>query len=111
MLLLIVPGFLGRGWHSLFSAPPSPFDGAQLSSIPLVGDLNATLTFPAYSKRKPLSLPSSSGDFRGLPGTVVKLDARVLVPATKVELVVEGAAPQDQKRIPAKLEGDRLSAQ
>lgn len=107
-LLVIVPGFIGRGWGQLMSAPPSPFDGAQLSSIPLVGDLDATLTFPAYSKRKPLELPSSSGDFRGLPGTVVKIDARVLVPAKSVELVVEGA---EQKKIAAKLDGDRVTAQ
>lgn len=110
-LLLIVPGFVSRGWRQLISAPPSPFDGAQLSSIPLVGDLDATLTFPAYSKRKPLELPSSSGDFRALPGTVVKLEARVLVPASQVELVIEGpGAAKDQKRIAAKLNGDRLSA-
>lgn len=107
-LLLIVPGFVGRGWRQLISAPSSPFDGAELSSIPLVGDLDATLTFPAYSKRKPLDLPSSSGDFRALPGTVVKLQARVLVPASQVELVLEGA---EKKRIPAKLDGDRLTAQ
>lgn len=108
-LLVIVPGFIGRGWRQLMSAPPSPFDGAQLSPIPLVGDLNATLTFPAYSKRKPLELPSSSGDFRGLPGTVVKIDARMLVPASSVELVVESGP--EQKKIAAKLDGDRVTAQ
>jgi hypothetical protein len=111
-LLIVVPGVLHRGWRALLSAPPAPFDGAELSNVPLVGDLTATLTFPSYSKRRAIELPSSSGDVRGLPGTVVTLKARVLVPAAMVELVIEpdgvaGAAP---KKVPAKLTGDELVA-
>ncbi|HSD87730.1 MAG TPA: hypothetical protein VLB44_09450 [Kofleriaceae bacterium] len=112
VLLVLVPGFVGRGWRHLVMAPPSPFDGAELSSIPLVGDLDATLSFPAYSKRKALELKSSSGDFRGLPGTLVKIEARVLVPASQVELVIEPqAAGAEPKKITGKLDGDRMSAQ
>lgn len=114
-LLVVVPGILGKGWRALLSAPPSPYDGAELSSVPLVGDLTATLTFPAYSKRRTVELPSSSGDVRGLPGTVVTLRARVLVPAAIVELVVEPegvtGAPTTTKKIPAKLSGDELTAE
>jgi len=111
-LVILVPGLLARGWRSLVFAPPSPFDGAELSSIPLVGDLAATLEFPAYSKRRAVEMPSSSGDVRGLPGTIVKLEARVLVPAARVELVItpEGGAG-DPKRLAATLDGDRLRAQ
>jgi len=87
-MLIVVPGVIGRGWRALLFPPPAPFDGAELSNVPLVGDLTATLTFPSYSKRRAIELPSSSGDVRGLPGTIVTLKARVLVPAARVELVI-----------------------
>ena len=109
VLLLVLP--LGRGWRALLLAPSDPFDGAELSSVPLVGDLTATLTFPAYSKRKPLELPSSSGDLRGLPGTAVSIKARVLAPAMNAQLVIETGTGQPPKLVPAKLDGDQLSAE
>src|SRR5690606_21505480 len=101
------------GWRALLFAPPAPYDGAKLSTVPLVGDLTATLEFPAYSKRRTIELPSSSGDLRGLPGTVVTLRARVLVPAARVELVVEpeGVVGAEPQKIAAKLAGDQLTAQ
>jgi hypothetical protein len=109
VLLVALPGVIGEGWRSLVLAPPSPYDGAALSDVPLVGDLEATLEFPAYSRRAPLRLPSSSGDVRGLPGTTVTLRARVLQPARAVELVMEGEGTE-RKTIEATLEGDQLTA-
>ncbi|HEY1555671.1 MAG TPA: hypothetical protein VGF94_12625 [Kofleriaceae bacterium] len=112
VLVALLPGIVGRGWHHLVAAPPDPYDGAALSDVPLVGDLNATLTFPAYAKRRPVELPSSSGDVRGLPGTSVALRARVLVPASEVELVIEPApgAAGAKRKVAAKLDGDQVSA-
>jgi hypothetical protein len=110
-LVIVIPGALASGWRALLSAPPAPFDGAELSNVPLVGDLTARLTYPAYSKRKAIEMPSSSGDVRGLPGTKVTLEARVLVPAAMVELVVKPEGSAESKRIPAKLTGDQLSAE
>jgi uncharacterized protein YukE len=109
-IVAALPALVSSGWRNLVAAPAEPFDGAQLSQVPLVGDLSATLTFPAYSKRARLEQPSSSGDVRGLPGTTVALRARVLVPATAVELVVETQNAGD-KTIAAKLEGDQLTAE
>ncbi len=110
-LVIVIPGVIGRGWKTLLFSPPSPYDGAELSSVPLVGDLTATLTYPAYSKRRAIELPSSSGDVRGLPGTIVTLKARMLVPAAKAELVIEpDGTPGTSKKIPAKLSGDELTA-
>lgn len=109
--LALMPGVIGNGWRQLLFAPDAPFDGATLSAVPLVGDLEATLTFPAYSRRLPLPLPSSSGDVRGLPGTKVELKARVLVPATEVEVVVddpEKLVAEKDRTIVAKLEGDQV---
>ena len=107
LLLGLVPRVVIDGWRALFSPASSPFDGAELSTVPLVGDLEATLTFPSYSRRAPLALPSSSGDVRGLPGTTVALRARVLVAASSAEIVIDGV---DQS-IPCKLDGDQLTAQ
>ncbi len=107
--LVALPHVIGQGWRSLVLAPSSPFDGAALSEVPLVGDLEATLEFPAYAKRAPLKLPSSSGDVRGLPGTTVTLRARVLQPSKSAELVFEGEG-QDTKSVAATLVGDQLSA-
>src|SRR5207248_5313241 len=67
VLVAALPAFVGAGWRHLLFAPATPFDGAQISAVPLVGDLTATLEAPSYSKRKTLELPSSSGDLRGLP--------------------------------------------
>jgi hypothetical protein len=107
-LVAALPGVVRAGWHELLFASADPFDGARLSPVPLVGDLSATLTYPAYARRRPLELPSSSGDVRGLPGTAVALRARVLVPASAVELVVESAA--GKKTVAAQLDGDRVTA-
>jgi hypothetical protein len=108
--LVIEPRMVAEGWRSLVLAHPAPFDGARLSAVPLVGDLEATLTFPAYSRRPRLTLPSSSGDVRGLPGTTVALRARVLVPATSAELIIEPIDRGEPRTISAKLDGDQLTA-
>jgi len=110
-LAIAAPHLIADGWRQLISARPSPFDGARLSNVPLVGDLEATLTFPAYSRRPKLPLPSSSGDVRGLPGTSVALKARVLVPAATAELVIEPVDRGESKVIAAKLDGDQLTAE
>jgi hypothetical protein len=112
-LVAIAPRLVENGWRRLVLAPPAPYDGAELSSVPLVGDLDVELIAPAYSKRKVVELPSSSGDLRGLPGTSVQLRARALVPASSAEIVVEpmpGTAGEP-KTLPAKLDGDRVLAE
>ncbi|MBA2544176.1 MAG: hypothetical protein H0V17_31315, partial [Deltaproteobacteria bacterium] len=42
-LLAIVPRFVFGGWRAMLSPPVAQFDGAQLSAVPLVGDLEARL--------------------------------------------------------------------
>ncbi|MBL0212695.1 MAG: hypothetical protein IPQ07_02310 [Myxococcales bacterium] len=111
VLLAAAPSVIAGGWRHLISSPEAPFDGAQLSAVPLVGDLEATLTFPAYSRRPVLPMPSSSGDVRGLPGTKVELRARVLVPAGAVELVLDSTdKPGDSIVVPVKLDGEQITA-
>ncbi len=121
LLVALVPHALASGWHTLVASPMTPFDDAQLSAVPLVGDLDATLEFPAYSRRPPLPLRSSSGDVRGLPGTIVTLHAHMLVPAAAAELVFDGpAAPSGEQpaspsaggehTVAAKVDGDIVTA-
>jgi hypothetical protein len=110
-LLVIAPHMIADGWRQLVSSRSAPFDGARLSAVPLVGDLEATLSFPAYSRRPRLTLPSSSGDVRGLPGTGVALKARVLVPAAAAELIVEPIDRGERRTIAARLDGDQLAAE
>ncbi len=112
-LVALAPRIVENGWRRLMLAPPAPYDGAELSSVPLVGDLDVTLTAPAYAKRKLVELPSSSGDLRGLPGTTVALKAKVLVPASAAELVVEPVAGTAgaTKNVPATVDGDQLTAE
>lgn len=90
-LLIAAPRVVMSGWSRVVHRPTSPFDGAALSDVPLVGDLEVTLTAPAYANRSPVTLAAISGDLRGLPGTKVAFRGRVLAPATTVELVIEGA--------------------
>jgi hypothetical protein len=110
LLIAAAPHVVAEGWRALVSSRAAPFDGARLSAVPLVGDLEVTLTFPAYSRRSRLPLPSSSGDVRGLPGTSVALKARVLVPAATAELIIEPVDRGEPRTIAAKLDGDQLTA-
>ncbi|MCX5747527.1 MAG: hypothetical protein NT062_34110, partial [Proteobacteria bacterium] len=104
LTIAVIPHVLARGWRDLLSAPSSIADGATLSAVPLVGDLEATLVFPAYAKRAPLDLPSSSGDVRGLAGTNVTLRARMLVPARAVVLEIDRATNEPPEIVHATLD-------
>ena len=110
LLLAAAPVFVVEGWRRLVvAAASSPADDTLRSEVPLVGDLEARLEFPAYARRPPLTLPSSSGDVRGLRGTTVTLAARLLVPARALELVIE-ADGEEPRVVPVALAGDRLTA-
>ena len=111
-LVMIGPHFVAFGWRALVASPPAPYAGAELSEVPLVGDLGVTLTAPAYAKRKIVVLPSSSGDLRGLPGTTVVWKAKLLVPASVAELVIEPLAgtPGAAKLIPVTIDGETITA-
>ena len=108
-IMILVPGVVAEGWRRLVIAPVLPYDGAAMSAVPLVGDLEATLDFPAYARRPSLKLESSSGDIRGLPGTAVTLRARTLVPALSAELLIEmpDGIPMS---VPVEIRADRATA-
>ncbi len=109
------------GWIAILDAPPRTSEGgAEVADQPLVGDIDITLDFPAYTGRPSLTLPSSSGDFRAMPGTKVTMSTRPLTPTTAatIELASAGAAeagdakPSDAKPVlsslPMTVADDRL---
>jgi hypothetical protein len=83
---LDLPGGLS---NLLAAPPPQPFGGATKTSEPLITNLEITLEFPAYTGRDKATLPSASGDFRALPGTVATLRGKLAVPARKVQAVFD----------------------
>lgn len=116
-LALLAPAPLAAGWSALLQPPgPGPYGGASLSDQPLVGDLDITLEYPLYAQREPLRLPTSSGDFRAMPGTTVTISTRALTPVTAARIVFgdELGAHESDATVPAPVEmtvaGDRLSA-
>src|SRR5262249_26366891 len=55
-VIAALPRVVADGWRGLVSPPTSPYDGASISAVPVVGDLDMVLRFPAYSKRRELPL-------------------------------------------------------
>ena len=95
-LLVFATDAIASGWRRLGEDPARPFGGAAQSSVPLVGDLGILLTPPAYSRRPPLHLPSTAGDFRALAGTRARFVTRALEPGGELSIVLEreGAEPE-----------------
>jgi hypothetical protein len=108
VLWIMVPGSLIAGWRHLIVPKHLPFDAAELSAVPLVGDLELTLNFPAYSRRAKMHLPSTAGDISAMVGTRVEVSAQLLVPATKAEIVVENDDGSEATIIPAVALEDRV---
>lgn len=108
VLWVLVPGSLVAGWRHLVVPRHLPFDAAELSAVPVVGDLDLTLHFPEYSKRAPMHLPSTAGDIRAMAGTRVEITAQLLVVAQKAEIVVEHDDGTPPVTVPAVAAGDEL---
>ncbi len=99
-VLAVAPTVVEDGWRRLVTAPRRPFDGAALSPVPLVGDLQLELVYPPYTRRAPTVLPSTTGDFRALPGTQVTITTRALTAATRGELILEPTDGSEPIAIP-----------
>lgn len=84
-LVLLVAVFVGlpedarNGLERLLGPPPEVVEEAAVEEdepVTLVlRNVRLRLTPPAYSKRQPLDLPGTTGDFQALPGTDVVLEA------------------------------------
>ena len=107
-LLTLAAPQVRHGWRNLVAPRSDAFQGAALSSVPIVGDLDIKLTYPAYTQRADVALTSASGDIRAPAGTRVTLLARPLLKATVAELMLEGATPNDTQTIALVSTEDRL---
>jgi Domain of unknown function (DUF4175) len=107
-LIAAAPGLVVDGWRRLIAKPRRPFDGAALSPVPLVDDIQLTLTFPPYTGRATSVLPSTSGDFRALPGTKVAIKTTAVEPAAAAELVIEAVAGGPAVTVPMTVDGTTL---
>jgi hypothetical protein len=88
---------------------PSLFEGAVVSSEPLVGDVRVTYQYPAYTGLPPRTVEGSTGDLVAVKGTRVRLEARPLRSARRALLLLgEGG---ERGEVPVALEGGALVAE
>ncbi len=107
-LALIRPSLLVRGWHELARRSD---ERLATSAEPIVGDLRVELDYPEYTGLTTRTIAGLSGQLLALPGTVVKLDARALVPTRgSAELIVSEDGVADGERHPVEVEGQSLKA-
>jgi hypothetical protein len=107
---LLMPGRVTRGWRAMLASETGGrFAGAAESPVPLVGDLDITLHYPAYTGREPARLESASGDVRVVPGTRVEIATRPLeeTRAAWIAFDAEGGNPPHAD-LPLSVEGEHL---
>ncbi len=85
LLTSVSPTLFAQGVRNIFAPAPEP---TTTSSEPLVGDIRLLLSYPRYTGLLPRTIPGSSGEVLALPGTLVRVEARALVPAERAQLVV-----------------------
>ena len=105
VLLLVAPQAMRRGWASLTSAKPPPSTSAE----PIVGDIDLTLTYPAYTELPPRTIPGSSGHILALPGTKVTIAARALSPSTREASLFVEPEGGEGRELPVEVRDGHLS--
>ena len=100
------PAGLRRGWAALTSAKPPP----STSSEPIVGDIDLTLVYPAYTELPPRTIPGSSGHILALPGTRVSVTARALSASTREASLLLEAEGAEAHELPVEVRDGHLSA-
>lgn len=101
---------LDRGFANLTAArAETPFDGAELSQVPLVGDLHLIVEYPAHTGREPNILPSSSGDVSAMPGSKIRIETTATKSATTASVLIDGQLPgqESEQVIPMKVTDGR----
>ncbi len=87
---------------------PSRFEGATVSSVPLVGDVRLIYTYPAYTGMPPRTVEGSTGDVAAVKGTRVRIETHPLRPARKALLLLGETGEMGE--VAAPLSGDALTA-
>jgi hypothetical protein len=95
-----------RGLRTLVHHP-SRFEGAAVSTVPLVGDVRVTYTYPPYTGLPPRTVDGSTGDLAAVKGTRVHIETHPLRPARHAALLLGESGARE---IGAALAGDKLTA-
>jgi hypothetical protein len=85
------------------------FEGAAVSTAPLVGDVRIDYTFPPYTGLPPRTVEGSTGDVVAVKGTHVKIQTRPLRSAQKALLLLGDDGEGGQ--LGARLVGGQLTAE
>ena len=93
-----------RGLRTLIHRP-SLFEGAAVSTVPLVGDVRITYSYPAYTGLPPRTVEGSTGDIAAVKGTRVRIETHPLRSARRALLLL--GEHGEKGEIAAKLTGDR----
>ena len=98
---------MARGLRTLIHRP-SLFEGAAISTAPLVGDVRVTYTYPAYTGLPPRTVEGSTGDVAAVKGTRVRIETHPLRAARKALLLLGETGNKGE--IGASLSGSALVA-
>jgi hypothetical protein len=78
---------LATGLRTLLHRP-SLFEGAAVSTVPLVGDVRLTYSYPAYTGLPARTVEGSTGDIAAVKGTRVRLETHPLRTARRALLLL-----------------------
>jgi hypothetical protein len=110
--IAIAPGTYASGFQYMVTPGNGELAGAAPAVEPLVGDIRIALRYPAYTKREVIELPTASGDFRAMPGTIATIRTTALEPVRSATIVF-GSDPDDPPRPPTAMTvlGTELTAE
>jgi hypothetical protein len=97
-----------RGLRTLIHRP-SLFEGAAVSTVPLVGDVRITYSYPGYTGLPPRVVEGSTGDIAAVKGTHVRIETHPLRSARRALLLL--GEHGEKGEIAAKLSGNQLVAE
>jgi hypothetical protein len=103
----LVSPSVGRGL-GLLTRFPTRFEGAAVSSEPLIGDVRITYNYPAYTKLPRRVVEGSTGDIGAVKGTEVALETTLLRSAQQAMILLGDGGEGGE--LPVKLAGGKLTA-
>jgi hypothetical protein len=104
---LLLPGTIARGLGLLVRVP-TRFEGAVVSSDPLIGDVRISYTYPRYTGLPGRVVEGSTGDIVAVKGTEVVLETKLLRRAREALLLLGDAGEAGER--PVELGEGRLRA-
>jgi len=104
---LVFAPSIGTGM-ALLVRHPTRFEGAAVSTEPLIGDVRLTYIYPAYTGLPRRVIDGSTGDVVGLKGTQVVLETKALHSARQALLLLGDAGEGGE--VPVSVSGGRLQA-